>query len=645
MLSRNKIIQKIIMSILMISLIQANVNGQTTQPKWWFGMSAAANVNFYDGTTQRLNNTLFIPTAFHKGNGVRPFGSFYMEYRSARPLGFMLNIGYDGRGGKFDSVIAPCNCPATLKTNIDYITIEPSLRLSVPSSGLYFFAGPRLAFNLQKEFAYTQLKQPNTDSDFTEINTTQLSGQVGVGFDIPISAKSSSSKASLSPFVSFHPYFGQDPRKIESWSLTTVRAGITLKFGKGAKAIEKESPIAVIPVKEVSFTVREPKSIPSKRLVSETLPLRNSVFFNEGSSAIPERYILLSADQASNFKEEQLQKDQAEGMNGRSARQLNVYHNVLNILGDRLRSNPGSSILLSGASGKGAKEGKLFAENIKTYLVSMFGINNSRISTEGRTKPVIPSEQPGGTKELPLLRVGDRRVDFTSNSPELMLAVGGGMMKPIIITTVQVDPLDSHVIFNVAGANDVLKSWSLNITDEAGLSKNYGPFNKDQQTIPGKTILGNKTEGNYKVTMNAESKSGLPITKESTFRLTNQAETIDKAYRYSILFDFNKSFTVASYETFIKDIVAPQISDGSTIIVHGHTDIIGNEDYNHTLSHNRAQQTQKLIESALVNSGKNNVKFETIGFGEDLNRAPFENNLPEERFYNRTVIIDIIPLK
>jgi hypothetical protein len=39
------------------------------------------------------------------------------------------------------------------------------------------------------------------------------------------------------------------------------------------------------------------------------------------------------------------------------------------------------------------------------------------------------------------------------------------------------------------------------------------------------------------------------------------------------------------------------------------------------------------------------VRFETYGFGEDISMSPFENNLAEERFYNRTVIIDIIPAK
>ncbi|MEJ6980877.1 OmpA family protein [Pedobacter sp. P351] len=647
MIPINKIMQGFIICTLMIILGQVTVQGQTTQPKWWFGVSGGANLNLYSGTTQRLSNSLIVPTAFHKGNGIRPYGSFLMEYRPASILGFMLNVGYDGRGGKFDSVIAPCNCPATLKTNLDYITVEPSLRLGVPSTKLFFFAGPRVAFGMQKEFEYTQLKQPDTNDDFSAMNNTIFSGQIGMGYDFPISSANSKTKASLSPFISYHPYFGQDARSIESWSVSTVRAGIALKFGKAGKEDPAviEAPLAAIPVRDVTFAVRAPKAVPVQRLVSETLPLRNSVFFDGGSTDIPSRYVLLTNNQASSFKETSLQIEQSQTMTGRSARQLNVYHNILNILGDRMRANPSASIALNGASANGPKEGKIFAESIKQYMVSVFGINSSRISTAGRTKPLIPSEQPGGTKELVLLREGDRRVDISSESPELLMEVGGGMMKPVQIITTQVNPLDSHVIFNVDGASAVLKSWTIDMTDDKGLVKHYGPFYKDQESMPGLSILGANKEGNYKVVMLGETKTGLPVKKESSVYLVRQDETSEKGFRYSILFDFNRANSIASYNKFLTDVVSPLISSGSTVIVHGHTDIIGEEEYNHKLSHNRAQETQKIIERALTRSGKSNVKFETFGFGEDANRTPFENNLPEERFYNRTVIIDIIPGK
>ncbi|MEJ7694821.1 OmpA family protein, partial [Daejeonella sp.] len=492
------------------------------------------------------------------------------------------------------------------------------------------------------DFAYTQLKQPDTDAEMSAMRKTIISGQIGAGYDFIISAPDKESKVALSPFLSFHPYFGQDPRTIESLTISTIRLGAALKFGKGPIATIAPTPVvAVMPAADVNFSVRAPLVASLKRQVNETLPLRNYVFFDEGSTAIPSRYVNLSRDQANNFRESQLQTMPTGGMNGRAARQLNVYHNILNITGDRLRANPGSLISLSGASMNGPEEGKQFAEGIKLYLVNTFGIDASRISTDGRTKPLIPSEQPGGTKELVLLRAGDRRVDIESKSPELLMEVGGGL-RPVQIEAVQFNPDDSNVIFNVGGATSTLKSWTVNVTDEQGISQRFGPFTSDRETVPGKTILGDRAAGNYNITMQGETKNGLPITKTTTMRLARQDDNIEKAYRYSILFDFDKTKTIQAYSTFLRDVVSPQIPDGSTVIIHGHTDVIGEEGYNKTLSQDRAAEAQQILKSALSNSGKNNITFETIGLGEDESKSPFENMLPEERFYNRTVIIDII---
>lgn len=643
MLHKNIMKQKLAVVLTLSVFACTAAQAQSTQPTWWFGVSGAANISSYTGTTQTLNNSLIVPAAFHKGNGVRPFGSILMEYRPAGILGGMLNIGYDGRGGKFDNVIAPCDCEATLSTNASYLTVEPSLRLGLFSSNLFIFAGPRLAMNLQKDFSYTQELQPNTDGELSEMRRTILSGQAGVGYDFMVSSPNSTTKMSVSPFVSYHPYFGQDPRSIESWSVSTVRAGVALKFGKGKKAAA-ETPVTVIPTGDVEFSIVEPKSMIVKRVVSETLPLRNSVFFDKGSNAIPKRYIMLSGAQANDFKEEQFQYEQSESASGRSERQLAVYHSILNILGDRLRSTSNSTVSLSGASSNGTAEGKVLAENVKQYLVTTFGIDGSRIKTEGRTKPVIPSEQPGATKELALLREGDRRVDILSTSPELLMQVGGDMMmKPVQLTNTQQNPSDGLVLFNVKGAEKQLKSWSLDVTDEQGAVQHFGPFTKEQGTVAGKTILANRAEGTYKVVMTGESLTGLPITKQGSVHLVQQAEAVEKGLRYSILFDFDKANAIVSYTKFLNEVVAPLITDGSTVIIHGHTDVIGDKVYNQKLSESRAQETQKILGSALARTNRANVKFQTVGYGEELEQAPFNNSLPEERFYNRTVIIDINP--
>ncbi len=626
---------------------------QRTQPTWWFGVSGAANFNFYRGTTQMLNQTVTTPTAFHKGDGIKPYASVLAEYRPGKVWGGMLNIAYDNRGGKFDEVLAPCDCPANLSTNMSYVAIEPSLRIAPFANAFYIFAGPTISFNVKKDFTYTQDKQDDKTGEWSDVSKTLFSGQAGMGIDIPVSAAASTTQMTLSPFVSFLTDFGHEPRDVESWSNYTIRAGVALKFGSGKKGaaaiIPQKVIVPVIADKNVDFSVRAPKMVPVNRPVKETFALRNSVFFDNGSAAIPARYVQLSNSNAQLFNEDQLQQNQPANLtNGRSARQMAVYHNILNIMGDRLRANPNSNITLTGASGNNPAEGKMMAENIKQYLVNAFGINASRITTVGRDKPVIPSEKPGATNELELLRAGDRRVDITSTSSDLLLQVGGvnsPYLKPVQITTVQEDPLDSHVIFNATGAEEALKSWTVDVTDEQGTVKRYGPYYGEKASIPGKTILGDNTAGNYKIVMLGETKSGKLIQKETSLSLAKSEDPKQEGLRYSILFDFDESKSIASYEKFLAEVVSPLITDNATVIIHGHTDIIGQDVYNQNLSAERAAGAQKIIEAALAKAGTKNVKFETNGYGEDVSTSPFENNLPEERFYNRTVIIDIIPAK
>ncbi len=490
-------------AIIFSMLLFAGLTGNTqridsSQPVWWFGGSVAANLNYFRGTTQMLNENLTVPTAFHKGNGVKPYLSLLTEYRPNKIWGGMLNVAFDNRGGKFDGEVAPCNCAMNLSTNISYLTLEPSLRIAPFASAFYVFAGPTLNLNMSKAFTYTQEKQTDTRGDWSNVRDVSISAQVGaLGMDFPISARTSATQMILSPFVSFQTDFGHEPRSVESWDLYTIRMGTAFKFGKRGKSTPAVSPAAVMakPViipaivaeKEVQFSVRAPKVVPLKRKVKETFVLGNSVFFDLGSTEIPNRYIKLSQTQAAAFKEEDLQESQPNDLNnGRSSRQLAVYHNVLNITGDRLRANPKSSITLTGASGKGPAEGKIMAETIKQYLVIVFGIDAFRISTEGRDKPLVPSEQPGGTKDLTLLREGDRRVDIVSTSPELLMQVGGTsslFLKPVQITAVQEDPLDSHVLFNATGAGELLSSWSVEITDEQGNAQSYGPYTKDQARL------------------------------------------------------------------------------------------------------------------------------------------------------------------
>jgi outer membrane protein OmpA-like peptidoglycan-associated protein len=652
--------KKLIVAILMLLLLQSALQAQTyTRPSWWFGAAGAANFNFYRGSTQQLNADITVPTPFHNGNGVGLFLAPLIEFhKPGKRLGFLLEGGVDSRRAKYATVTNPCNCPADLKTGLSYITLEPSIRLAPFKGNFYLYAGPRFAFNQKKTFTYMVGRNPEYPSqaaneaisgDFDRMHQSLVSAQIGAGYDILLSSQNRHTQFALSPFISFQPYFGQDPRTIESWNITTLRAGVALKFGVGHK-IATEDKAVVAPVKkakdpEVKFSVNVPKVIPVERVVKETFPLRNYVFFNTGSTDIPTRYVLLNKSQVSDFKEDQLEVYTPENMSGRSGRQMNVYYNVINILGDRMGKTPSSSISLVGSSEKGPQDGKEMAESIKKYLVDIFGISASRIITEGRTKPVLPSEQPGGTKELELLREGDQRVSIVSSSPELLMEFQSGPyapLKPIELIALQ-ESVDSTITFNVAGAKEAFTSWSLEFKDMNGSIQNFGPYTADKVSIPGKTILGDKKEGDYTVTMVGLTKNGKTIRKETPAHIESwTSPKIEEGIRFSVLFEFNDSRALTVYEKYLTDIVTPKIPDGGTVIIHGHTDNIGDEAHNKELSTARANEVKNIIEKALVKAGRTDVKFEVNGFGEDEAEAPFENKLPEERFYNRTVVIDII---
>ena len=654
-----------IASFILIALMVTSVNAQDkyTRPSFYGGLAAGANFNFYRGTTQELNSSLTVPTPFGHGMGAGLYLAPLVEYhRPDSRLGVMLQAGYDNRSGSFQHVITPCNCRADLSTNLSYVTIEPSLRFAPFRGNFYLFGGPRIAFNIDKSFTYsqkinpavpTQVPTPDVKGDFSNTYSTLLSMQVGAGYDIQLSSEYRHTQYVLSPFVSFQPYFGQDPRSIETWTNTTVRVGAALKLGRGhliTSPKEKEAPMAVVVADPtVKFSVISPANIKVDRRVRETFPLRNYIFFNLESTEIPDRYVLLTRSQVKDFKEDQLEVFTPKKLSGRSDREMVVYYNVLNILGDRMGKNPSSKIILRGASMQGKPDGKKMAESVKGYLVNVFGINQSRITTEGQIKPIIASELPGATKELVLLREADRRVTISSTSPDLLMEFQSGYdipLKPVAINNVQTAPVESYITVNVVGAQKAFSSWSLDIADEKGTTKNFGPYTLERVNIPGQSIMNERPEGKYKVTMLGLTKSGKNVRKDTTLAMVLWAKSErEEGMRYSVIYEFNNSKAIGMYDKYLKEVVTPQIPKDGTVVIHGYTDTIGEAAHNLELSLARANDVKGIIEKALRKAERKDVKFEVYGFGEDPNLSPFANDFPEERFYNRTVVIDIIPHK
>ncbi|MFZ4456999.1 MAG: outer membrane beta-barrel protein [Bacteroidales bacterium] len=636
-----------------------------TRPTWMFGVAGGANFDFYNGSTQNLNSSLTVPTTFHKANGTGLYLAPLIEFHpSDSRWGLMLQSGYDNRRGFFDAVVTPCNCIADLSANISYLTIEPSLRFAPFKGNLYFYGGPRVAYNMDKSFTYQQginplypnsVATPDVNGDLSSMRKTVVSMQIAAGYDIQLSPQSRRTQFVLSPFISFQPYFGQNPRWIETLNLTTLRVGAALKFGRGHRV--ESQPLIVEPApiiapsqtvfidSEVLFSANAPKNIPTERRVREVFPLRNYIFFDLGSNEIPDRYVLLKKSQVKDFKEDQMEVFTPKRIAGRSVRQMNVYYNVINILGDRMQKVTTATIVLVGSSENGPKVGRIMAESVKHYLVDVFEIDAKRINTEGRFKPKIPSEQVGGTNELVLLREGDRRVSIESNSPAMLMEFVSGKsvpLKPIEIVETTTAPLDSYVTFNLKGGNESFSTWSIKLTDQKGVVQNYGPYVGESASISGKSILGTQPEGDYNVVMTGQTKSGKVIQKETTIHIVLWTPpTNEEIMRFSILFEFNQSKTLSMYKKYITEVIVPKIPKNGSVIIHGYSDIIGDSIHNEKLSMARAMEVRSIMDKQLSKAGRTDVKFEIYGFGEEKALSPFENKTPEERFYNRTVLIDL----
>jgi outer membrane protein OmpA-like peptidoglycan-associated protein len=219
-------------------------------------------------------------------------------------------------------------------------------------------------------------------------------------------------------------------------------------------------------------------------------------------------------------------------------------------------------------------------------------------------------------------------------------------LKPVKFAAIQEAPIESYISINTDMEKNDFANWSLKITDQDKKVKNFGPYTRNNISIPGKSILGTRSEGLYKVTIIGKTNSGNTLTKDTTVRMRLWKSSVnEEGIRYSVIFEINSAEGNAIYEKYLTEIVTPKIPKNATVVIHGYTDIIGDENYNIKLSLARANGVKNIIENALIKSGRKDVKLEVYGFGEDETLSQFDNNFPEERFYNRTVIIDILPVK
>ena len=609
------------------------------------GIKAGAGLNFaglgYQNLSQRGGD--FIEFHMNDGTGLVPYFGIYGEYLPDAWWGLHLGISYDSRNALvYDDTFDPAS---EFDLMANYISLEPRLVINqklIPELTTYF--GMVAAFNLNNEYSF---KPDENDPSYLEegievdnFRDFTYGFNLGFAYDIPISDQNFTTRYYISPFLEAswlarqkHPDFGSDQDGWDdTWGTVSLRAGVfaSVEFVDDARFSEA-------PAYENLDLVRPVDDEVVIRQVNEIFPLVHQVFFDEGSTDIPARYIQLSKAEADGFEEEDITDLTANPFvagRTRTEKQMYIYHNNINIFGERMRENSSAELTLVGSDPKGT-DGEIMAQNIKDYLVNVFEIDEDRINIKGQEKPRVPS----GTSrtpadDRPLVDEENRRVEFVFNDVE--------MLREAEIKVVDEASLDNDLIFAL-NRGLLYESWSIVINGE-NISKSYGPFTNEVERINPVDLLADVDGGVYTARIIINRPGGETITEEAEFRLTKVVD--DRiGQRFSILFEYAREDAVAQYDETLRNEIADRIPDeGHRVIVHGHTDEIGNENTNRRLSIDRANEVKRILDEEFSNEDKN-VPVESIGFGEREMPSKFDDALPEGRFYNRNVIIDIVPVR
>jgi len=372
--------------------------------------------------------------------------------------------------------------------------------------------------------------------------------------------------------------------------------------------------------------IREQKTI-------ELFALLPMVFFDAGNGALPNRYVLYSSPAETNgFNEDTVSST------------LNAYYNYLNILGLRLRNNPNTQISLTGTNSQDTSVemsidlSRQRAEAVKKYLVEIWGIQPERIKVEARKLPENPTlpTTPEGIAE-------NRRVEVGSDSWEIV--------HPVLHSAIVKRPdaptggfkWENGLRDEVIAKRDLMisyqgKPWAT-ISDLGPLS------NTTYNTYNWRSSQGNKLpegEDKMSVQLKVTDKGGREVLSNVDQVDVRQFSVSDVVAQHLgdktretynlILFTYNKSDMGKWNHHILDTYVYGRIQPNSDVSVNGYTDILGTEDYNAKLSTNRANAVKNDIAGHI----KGRVKSLTAhGYGKTQPLYP--NDLPEGRYYNRTV--------
>jgi len=415
-----------------------------------------------------------------------------------------------------------------------------------------------------------------------------------------------------------------------------IKVTMELQDSKGQNLVLTPAPVKVnlfrtsgsLAVVPASLTIEEIKTI-------DASPMLGHIYFAQGSSEIPARYVRLAGpEQTAAFDEQQFRDT------------LDKYYQVLNLVGKRLAEHPAATITLVGCNANtGAEKGnkKLSgqrAEAVRAYLQTVWNIAPERMLIETRNLPEMPS-----TSRLEEGQADNRRVEIRSEDPAIL---------DLIRSTYLATRIDASALTlrPVVDSPHGVARWKVAIANAGGsLGERTGEGAPAAETVvPLQT--GNLKElaagGDITVTMALQDRKGqdlvlttapLPVRFIETRERLAQKQGYRVQEKYAlILFDFDSDAIGQRNQAIVSEIVA-RIRElpGASAVIVGHTDNIGKDDYNLKLSERRAKAVYDLLMASYGEDAAGRISHTGVGAADPL----YDNLSPEARAFNRTVTITL----
>jgi outer membrane protein OmpA-like peptidoglycan-associated protein len=668
----------------------ASVESSAQEPSFYIGLYMGASVISYSGpvSPQYLGAPSTIPpseAAFNSGDGFGLTAGALIDWSVADILSIGARLGYQSRNATMtqrytnttdlqtrNRVPQPGPVDGNVETKLDYLNLTPLIRIRPFYFPIYFLVGPSLLFPMQSSYTYTEtalggglvFRDRGTSGtrtlasrDIPTISPT-LAATGGVGLELPFSESQG-----LLVELQYSPMLSDLADRLspnEHWKADAVSGVVAFRYGFGGSEPPPPPPPPAPVVAAVDTTLRDTTLRDTTRTrVERTLPgfaaaavmpegLRDTltitgdavratevhallpyIFFEQDSAVLPVRYAQVDKRGVRSFDLGQIPRGNT----------LNVYHELLNIIGLRMRDNRTATITLTGCVSQ-FEEGdtalsRLRAMAIRDYLISTWKVKASRIKVDVRTLPSNPSLSEVDTLEGAR---ENQRVEIASSDYAILAPVmlpDSVYLRPAGILRFTPPPIDT------GRTND----WTLDLQIGDSLIKNaakgFGPPLKEID-VP----IANRPDLDWTTPVPAVGilrlqdtlfenfatyKSNI-VTLRQEGKFEEKREIVRGNYydEYNLLLFSFDSAGVFDFSQQATSIMRDRITPNSRIRVIGHTDRIGLPSYNRNLSVRRAETAAELLE----------LKVNDVS-GQGEKNLLYDNTIPEGRYYCRTVTVII----